>query len=995
MTSWPTSESLSEHIAKVMGGYPGPHKSLEVNMERATGLQAALETHLHISSEGVSAERKTIFMKNQLFKSVVNEASDRDDPIRVAAAELLGFPVMPEEAIDAALAASAPSWLGEEDERKRRDSVTFRLFIAVLAKGTPLVSVESARTYRRDQCAPLVANLLTNYLQDHWQEARSEAKKFGYIPLLGEPEEVEQTIGDASTIDSPAKVRPALPLPVAVRTVLAAHPEWRLEYANLDTTDKTPIDWNVVLDGGQLSPAYARHDAIITRRVELDGREYTTLQLLEHLDSRFGKTFFVTGDAGDGKSTYVNSLIAAAKTTHVFLRWSNYYEPYDHGCLAQFQGEVDELIEPTTWTPIVVYSIDRYIGQNLDSHLRAGLHARALSGNDRSVVVLDGRWSDYDGVRADLRVRSVNLLPLNATEATSWAKLITRARDNLIEEGLSEEDVSTQYPNLADFIDLRLHAQASCLQARDSPLLVKLIKAVYGQDMVQKVWSELDRLTAEDKQAYCHVCLATVTGVKLTSPMLAALAPGVNLIDRANRDPWVYHAREHKARHQVIAQVLLESQPHVVLDQLPSDYADRFRLNEIVSGLMYMVKPLRGLESVGNEDATNRVRKWTIEGIRSALRPMNRLESTLTGVAGDNYDHLCRFAESFIALLSDKLRAQADDNARWLAVARHLLETAAAAPNCPGQDQIGFEILKIEWREKEVFEQLEFRTAVDLLGKMTKAFGDQWCERPYYGEIFRDSLKMLKMLPLDVVSVDDSRDLESVYTWLSKSYHRLRSLSEGANVSPHQRSNFLESYTSHLFVHLPDKSLELVEDSWHYSMSLEVPDTALTTFYVEQIICMFRELPKEERDRRIDEAFKGLIEVAMAEKWAVEPLLTMTILEAKTKRLSKVDDLPTRLENIRRAAEEALKENDSALNTSFAHHLRALLTNSPDERVKLLVDALDGYNKCIPKEKNTVGMTRRLAFAWNQACIELRRCKKGDIAVKYEQLYQGRVAEGG
>ena len=120
--------------------------------------------------------------------------------------------------------------------------------------------------------------------------------------------------------------------------------------------------------------------------------------------------------------------------------------------------------------------------------------------------------------------------------------------------------ISALFPNLPDFLKLPIGEQVNYFLAPGQPLIVGFLRAIYGNDFINRLVGEYRRMeNTADGQAYLHVCLATMLGIGLPEDFLRVLAPNAALDIRSEYDPWVRTDNdEHIARHPVIAQTVLE-----------------------------------------------------------------------------------------------------------------------------------------------------------------------------------------------------------------------------------------------------------------------------------------------------------------------------------------------------------------------------------------------------------------------------------------------------
>ncbi|RSM82562.1 hypothetical protein DMH04_25560 [Kibdelosporangium aridum] len=1017
MVSENKPESVSDYLNQLMGGgKTGPPESFDQSISRATGLQAVVEDELGLGINRIQ-EQRTAFLRYAL-KAAIDSCKDEHerlgDPQLIGASELLKMPIMLDDEIEDALEKYKPSWVKKSDRQAKRDSRRFRhfiaLFVAVEAGPREGWDEKTAQNVRRQDCAPAMANALMAYLRESRNTLRTIAQETYDYTLRESPSQASVAdapdtgeISERSTAPSSAIVAAqphSLPLRAAVRKVLGSS-EWPLRLLNLDEGSTEEPDWRAVLDGGELTPLHARHRAILERRVLFDGEECIPAEILERLDQYKGQTLFVTGDVGDGKTTYVNGLVASARSNQIFIRWSERSKPYKPKEVARFRDAVDKLlIEPTDWCLILVYEINNRTSAKLDKHLRRGLSLRE-SDDDQTVVILDGRTADYDRLKQELNLRPLQLLPLHGpTSARKWAELLEKARDRLVDEGNRDSKLDNLYPNLRAFLDSGSVAQERLLSDPRDPLLVKVIKAVYGQTLRQKVESELVRLDDADQHAYLHVCLASLVEIELSNNMLTLLAPRAKIVARSKRDPWIHGDKGHRARHHVIGQVLLETETSVTsakIEELIGDYSARIRDRTFLDALMVMIPTVRYLRPVGVKAETDRLSHCARNALRRTLREVDNLFGALNGAAQDRYDTLCDYATTLLELEPQPTHdtvSSVDNRVWWLNLAYRLFEAAKETPEAPKDKRLEFQFLKLKHRELKLRGELDFRKSVELAENAAAYFDPDWSKGDYFGEVFRLCFDGLERLAAQVVEGErdaDEADIEMMFRWLVRSYHKLQRLYR-TNREDARRRPYHIALTRFAYSLLPPvRAVNLAKESWDESNSCGVPDIKSATLYAESALYLtgvspfyvnadaeYKSVSRDERANMRQEAFNMLTTTAGAEPQAAELPLLMAVLQLSGQDLGGVD--------LSRRIEAALKRDNSKLNTAFANHTRALLASKPEERIRLLRKALDGYAECMRPDHKW--MIRRMGYAWDDACRQLKEAGDSKGAADYRQKYE-------
>lgn len=987
------AQNISGRLDELMGaGQPGPELPVTSSLSKATTLRAIIEKQLGLASSRTH-EQRTSFLKDVLERTI-ESCRDRQtakiEPRVLCAAIVLDMcpandkQEIADSGIKTRLDAIKPDWVTSKHKQKGWLSRKYRLFVALCVAVDANVaggwSETSARTARTDTFAPAMARALLSYLAENRDELRRVAAghKYAYTledPGTGQPE-IETQDPAVSTIVADVLT------PVAAARQLMIDTSFPFYIMNVDETRAVRHDWRVVLDGGELTPSHARYQAIVPRRASIDDKEYAPGTILEDLRKYAGQTLFINGDAGDGKSAYLSELAGAASPHQVFVLW-NPDSPYSHIQTSRFRQAIDEkLVKPVEWLLIVVYSITSTASGKLDRLLINGLHARASIG-DRTVVLIDGRYPDFKNIElAPLSVRSVELLPLNKHEAMAWVKLLSKARNEEIKRLQSVQALDGQYPNLNRFLDdYTSEQQLKLLLDQEHPLIAKLILAVYGKDMRSRIGSELSRLKdhAADERAYLHVCLATAVDVGMSQRLLRRLASQADIEHRSDRDPWVFDGYTHRARHHVIAQVVLEyPRSRASFHDLIADYTRGLHDDPShADAISRIIVGVRGLKSIGDSNLTNKARSNILRAIRSELLEEDNLVYAFIGAAKDEYDDLVRYADSFVDLVPRSVGGNVAANLRWLQVASDLFDAARTSPKCPSVEQVAIEGLRVERRKQEVLGENRVTEVHQLAATMAQYLDEQWFGRPHLGELFWVCANTIDKLPNNPVPPEIEGQTAELHEWMIACYHRLRALSEQNRVHDDQRRHYEENLMIYALSRLPAEVVgRLINYAWKISCAYDVPDLKIATLNAEEALNL-KQVRRSERDERRLEAFDWLSIAAAKELWAAEPLFLMALLQEQMPEL--------RTDNLLQRVDIAEQLNDEAHNRGFCAHARAILESRRSDKIDNLVQALKYYQSATTRGNE--GLLQRISFAWDRACSQLVTLGNQKDAARYRRAY--------
>lgn len=777
--------------------------------------------------------------------------------------------------------------------------------------------------------------------------------------------------------DTPAQ---ALSLQQVAEQVLSGSEN--LPFQRIYPKSDLAMDWRALLDGGTLTTQHAAtQDAVIERRIMLGGQEMDFAAARAWLTNERGRTVFLHGDRGDGKSSYINLLAARSLDTHVFLRR---YEdsPFSIRDLENYRTRLESMrgaMGDTTPTIVVVCSLPLYGDSDTEQRLIDGLRANQGDGHGL-VILVEGRPAELSRVCNAVGGDEVSLAPVNRAEARALAQLIETARARILGSGLMDEPVlSHQYPNLDRFLASSENERISTL-THDSPaLLIGLLRAVYGNDMWQMLMQEFDDLTPADQKAYLHVCLASMVGRSLPHHMLERLTSGADLPARCDRDPWCYDDG-HLARHPLIAQVVLEkavSRPggKLLLDECTGDYLLHARQPHYLAMLSNILRSLSSIEPVASAGACNRlkslIRQYTAKHIAQAVR----FPSAVVGQS--NYDHraLLRWA----GILSDFVPESSRDESHtvFLDMAVELLETAKKWLTPAKQGRTVYYLTKCRLAKHRLAldkgEKLDIETLYESVHDISGLIGSDWCRGDFYTDLFRWSRDALKQLREQ--DFPDESQVDFLYQMLSQGYERLRAEHPG-RVDEH----VVKAYSPLIFRWIgillpPDRATQLVGEAWQLSLNLGTPNAATGALYGELLISS------------ATNPDSGTVSAAMS---ALRKSLDTNPLRPKGVYLMaycrerfgiEADDLADRLDR-------AASADPTHINQGFLDHVRGILHSGTDERVALLRSALDNYSAAFrdPGDNYPNWVFEIIGHAWDHACRQLQSAGVKD-SVKYRREY--------
>ncbi|MER6790617.1 hypothetical protein [Amycolatopsis mediterranei] len=178
MDAWPSRDDLAGQMAVIMGRTKSRARHPHEQMRHVASLHEAVFGRL-----GLPLNNATPFVwRGDVLKRLIKASLDYYDKSDYAnksglraAGELLGFAFVADDEINAKIAEFNPEWLDEDDRKNRRGEKSFRLFAGLVAYGRPEVSRKTAQEFQNNEWSYEAADLLTLYLSEHLDEARTFA----------------------------------------------------------------------------------------------------------------------------------------------------------------------------------------------------------------------------------------------------------------------------------------------------------------------------------------------------------------------------------------------------------------------------------------------------------------------------------------------------------------------------------------------------------------------------------------------------------------------------------------------------------------------------------------------------------------------------------------------------------------------------------------------------------------------------------------------------
>jgi hypothetical protein len=730
-------------------------------------------------------------------------------------------------------------------------------------------------------------------------------------------------------------------------------------------------NWHALLDGSPVAASAAT--GALPRTITIDGSLHTPAEALSWLSRHPGRTLVLSGSKGEGKTTYVNTLAALAGPSHSFALLHR-DQPLSVEVVAR---AAIELTRTAATTVVVVYRLEH--ATSLDQ-LAHELQAVG-SANWAATVLIEGSEGELAHLPS-YSAHEARLAPIGPALVPAWVALLRRARREIEDAGAEPAWIRDRYPNLDAFLQLNPGEQERVLADDEAPMIVRLLRAVYGTNMWGRLYDELRRLNPKSPDAitYMHVCLASLTDRGLPTYVVEALQPEAQWDVRCRHDPWVLRDDNHVARHRLIAQVVLEKSARWTgarqIGLCVDAYAVRLSSAPYAALLRQVVAVLAVLQPVADPGDTDKLRWAVFSGARRALRKVDGLAGTIAAHCGTDYRRFADWMELCRTLFP---RASRDPEHLWLLeLHEDLLDIANRCTNAPEPQRIEYYRAKLHrLRAWLLAEDDETTLLLELVHRIAPSIGQPWCRADFYVDLFRWCFDAIDARRTDRLEGPDAVDGEFLYRTLLTAYQRLRTCATDDDINE-IRADFVRVVVRYLHWQLPDRATDVVRHGWEVSVALGRPDKLLGTLLAELLLDSRRlDSPDVVRDT--------LAEVQRAAPEHGESLF-LAAFAVRRHRVG-VADLADLLDQAEGLAV-------SPLDRPFCTHARALLADDEQARRALLVDAVEGYLHWIADQRREsvdfgAFAADRLRFALDTALSELGRTDNPQAAAlrhRYRRL---------
>jgi hypothetical protein len=659
-------------------------------------------------------------------------------------------------------------------------------------------------------------------------------------------------------------------------------------------------------------------------------------------------------EAGEGKTTYLSLAHAVLRESAVVLRWIAESELTMDEVL-NVTGSVRSTTESESLPAVVLAELRPTLDEPTRNIALATLREHESRADD-TVFLIAGRPAEVNYLADRLGGTEITTLaPIYGTEVFDICDRIQRAFSE-VSKTLTTEQIAERFPNLVTFTGLPQSERAAYFSVPDQPLIVGFLRAVYGNDFVQRLVTEYRNYDAADQLAYLHVCLATMAGVKLPEPVLSALAPAAHLDERSRMDPWLRtELDEHLARHAVVAQAVLEgSEDYSALEGCFQDWVDvssRQRravslMFDVISGITYM-KPL----ARNGASSKRRIRTRLIQ----VLANDTSLQQRIVTESGTSPARLFSWAR-LLWVLTPITRN--DESESLLQVVVDLYESALDMPLETTFAE------RIEYHRDRALRDLAIASGVpesedDLLDRLIRwrdFLRREWVDAEFYANFFDAARDLAHELTLGRPPERDSDALYHAYLAGILAALYLRSSGDAKRWSERAGAS-TELFVKQLSYALPTRQIDIHRLHWERSRELGTGWHS-GTVYAESLVETYAK--GESRDEAlVDEAALVLTQVLRAAPGDYEAIYQLAQIAVKR---------PEHIPFVREAIERFSVV--SRWGAALVLNAAALIEHDSDARRERLQQAVEAAAQL---DRWSPHMWQKLGKHWQQHHAELRR----------------------
>lgn len=710
------------------------------------------------------------------------------------------------------------------------------------------------------------------------------------------------------------------------------------------------------LRGSPLRLAEVQAGYAVKRRIFVESlkQDIDFDNIIPWLKREKGKTLLFFGEAGEGKTTFINYICNEFWSEYVILFWDiNKDGIFDYENLIKFHDNLCKLSSKKI-DILVLGELESGI-DSLDAFRISNSLAERAKLQDSSTIILFGRPSELQIINYRLpNTETLRLMPLDTAEAKSLCHNLKKAYLELIRAGYDNNMITLNYPNLLNLLDLSENQQVEIFTEPGKPLLAALLEAVYGEDFWKRLKNEFDALENNEKMAYMQICIASLAGVEIPENLLLRLIPGAKLDQHCNYNPWIRTTKnKHRARHRTIAQTVIEeSNMHTLLRECIGDWIIKY---DNSSGMLRKVSRIYYQLSTWYPIAVRR---------ETSIKFKRKIRNILRNVINENYEQIllmgtCKsendvylsmeMAYTINSLIPDELNER---HLKLLKLNKEILNSVLAiSTNNDLQERIQYYLEKNQINKNKINGKEESTSELSIRVQKWKEFIERdWCGPDFYGDLLRSSAELAERLTFGAHEAEkDSPQMLDVYSTAVKAFEKLR-LQTGYNDKCRQLDIGIYSklIARYIYWALPEGKQKVLRLAWEISVDGGNPNPKTGIQYAKLLETDDALIILETIVDRVPEWGEAYYEMA------------------------KIANDETKKGHVIECVKKGLELKPVGLSFAYINHAAALLNEDRVLRANYLEKAIKGYFEYIksinsPEEKESRGRQMK------EVCEELKK----------------------
>ncbi|MFC7383692.1 P-loop NTPase family protein [Sphaerisporangium rhizosphaerae] len=657
--------------------------------------------------------------------------------------------------------------------------------------------------------------------------------------------------------------------------------------------------------------------------------------MLPWLRERGARIMFLSGEAGEGKTSFLRHLMWYSADTHRVIEVK--YLAASPSVPAQaFWDAIHGLRSPISETPTPVLLVcditappttgqEAAIASFLIDFLSADYE------DEQITIVLAGRppWVNAIRRRTVAKSEMINLASLNPGELSHFQSMIRHAYTDL-SAAVDNVELQALYPNLQRFVSAN-GPMAVDTGDRSPSVLVTFLKAVYGDHFHFRLVEECTAMSPADQGAYIQVCMATIAAGGIPERILRRLCEYADLDSRSQLDPWTRDVHnDHMARHAVIAQTVIEeSGLHAQIRDCMRTLLQEAPISADADWLLFKILDAISVWEPIAASGKPRLSPNQIRGIAREVLFDGSADFARTSISRSvDPGELIRYSRVLYALLPEE---PGNSKATLYLLNQNrqaLLRASTIAVDGPTVESISYYLGKAEYLMSKIGGDAS-ASSREIVKRLREFVGREWCGADFYVDLLGHCVKSRSGMSESPEAWDESEVFE-LYRTAEMAYQYM--VSSGVD-HPGLFARYMSFRVRKIYGDLsPELRRSVFETGWRLSVELGYPDGGVGIAFDQELAAVGNEV-KEFREDLLHE----IIGTARRGKQSAAIRLANLVRGDDGKRRAALD------------AVQALSRTDlsEAASALLSHSVAILLDPMDPQRAEELRQACKSYRGAI------------------------------------------------